>query len=336
MTIFPTTFKELEEWASGIAFELKSLSKGSVRVSSDSLINIMATQLPGKDEYYNSATLKLELENKSANKNPLLFGMTGHFIKFVSAIYPSIYSALVSDNNTYEQLNEYIETTYQTYHLTDEELTLVSNLLPQFDPERVDMAFNEIKEACCSKISNYQEFNRAVMSKAYSLYILDTIFCFFDTLEQFTKDNPEVIKKIYNSGGFEYFLNLCIIEFNNDEDHKFIFKATEFLKENSKTQCLFDVIVRARISGTESFLEDYNLPDEWNDYYYEDDEDGNAILGASISLSVPANSKEDQPAIILKALQDAKDLGIEGEASVELRVDEEDDCLLYTSPSPRD
>lgn len=331
MSIFPQTFKEYNQWAENIAFELKSSSNGQLRIGANKLSAIMAATLPAGNKSFNINTMKSYLDSLSNNKkslnipkekdnneDQLLFGFKTHFAAFSNNFILDIWETLKSSDNTYDKIHDnYLGIYSSPYILNDNELAIVSSVLPAIDKDRVNEAYSEVMNEL--EEEDYITINRVVMSRSYSLYLLDTIYCFFQLMDSYYQENKKFIDNL-KFNDFSIWYQLTISLWNGDSnDSKCFEKAFELLPKFEPAN--YDVIVRATISGTISFLEDYEIPEKWNDYDYTED-DGDATLKLSTTVSVKAISEE-------KAIEQAKlyapDLGISGEALVELWVDSDED-----------
>lgn len=347
MSIFPQTHENFLDWSKGIASSLEASTKGKCRVGFNKLAAIMASTLPGTNSDFNINTLKSVLDgNKQAPAiqkpdNTVTVPAGGKYNDFLAVLKIDMSHAVYEwvdkivyllkhgvDNSIYDAINEEDELSefYKDFHeINDETFAIASKSLTELDPSRLDSVYKEyVMEAPGFLSKDFTYVHYKTIGYAYREYLMDTIYSFFDELASQHHELEEVKKmddkQLAKWVGQSFELWDGIEEFRPSKDSPCFKQAIDEVLD--PIQYEYEVVVRAVISGDEDFLQDWEMPTEWQGYdFVAGDDDTDAVRRADCIVTVEA---PDLNTAVERAKDDAPGLQLHSEmANIELWVDTE-------------
>lgn len=280
-----TNFDQFTTWASEISFELKNSSKGQLRIGPNKLAAIMAATIPGTKASFNINTLKSELSKsakevfKEVNESSLLTITKIEILPFLeNNIDEIIFLLKISGKETYEALNEDDTASlyfHDSYDISNEYLEIISSELPKVDQERINEAFNNhLKEDPNFLAMNFETLTSKTHGYAFREYIKDTLFVFLGEMDDFF-DSKDMLTSFDDEELKQWLISSFKLWKDNNSDIPFE-EACEEVKGPIKKQ--YSVHVRAVISASNDFLQEYEIPDVWDSYDYSTSDDGDGTV----------------------------------------------------------
>jgi hypothetical protein len=298
----------------------------------------MASTLPNVKQSFNINTLKssldapvIAIEKKAPITASSLTDLAKKDFYPYLVVFKERLIELIRDTDvrTYDELTEQDELPehfHDFYELQDTHFNIVQSELYKIDQEIIDSAYADYVKTDNRLLNmSFETINWKTLGYAYRKYLKDTLYCFLEEVDDFYHDKNHKEIKL----------------FNDNELHQWLLTAAKLWEDDNALSCFenavaivtgpkehnYEVCVRAVISGNDSFLQEYELPDSWSSYDYQSDDEDNGTLRADCIVSVKATSREEAFAT---AQADAPNLNIGGKASVDLWIDEdqEDDIQL--------